>query len=119
MDEVLAFASELGRLIARHERFSKLRAAEDAVYSDKETRCMLAAFEAQRRKVGELEAAQKPVEPADKREFKRLNDAVHANAAIQALARVQADYVEMMNRVNDAIRKEMEPPASQDDNANA
>ena len=58
MEEVLAFASELGRLIARHERFDKLRAAEEAVYSDKETRMLLAAFEAQRTKVGELEAAE-------------------------------------------------------------
>jgi len=108
VDEILNLAGSLGELISRHERFVKLRAAEDAVNADEETRNLVRSMENQRRKIAELEVNQQPVEPEDKRELQRLTDVVHANAKLQQLAKAQADYMELMNKVNEAIRTKLE-----------
>jgi len=113
MDDLLRLAAQLGRTIAAHERFQTLRRAEDAVAADAATRALLLQRETQMRKIARLEKEQKPVEPEDKHEMLRLNEAVHDNAALQTLARAQADYVEMMRRINDAIQGELAPPAPQ------
>ncbi len=44
------------------------------------------------------------MEVADKKEMKRLSDAVHTNEKLQRLVRAQADYMELMSKVNSAIR---------------
>jgi len=107
MEEIVRLARELGRNIARHERFLSLREAEKAVEEDGETRELLRRAQEQREKVARLEAEGKPVEPEDKRALQRLNEAVRDNAKLQHLARAQADYMELMNRVNAAIRAEL------------
>ena len=107
MDEIRKLASELGRLIAQHERFVKLRAVEDAAGKDTEVGKLLASYEQQQQKLAELEAKQQPVEPEDKKELQRLTEAVHTNPQLQSLAKVQADYMELMNMVNQTIRKEL------------
>ena len=104
MKDILALASQLGNLMARHERHHGLRAAELALQGDAEARGLLESLETQRRKIADLEAQMKPVEPQDKRELQRLTDAVRSNEKLQDLARAQADYMEMMNKVNNAIR---------------
>ena len=108
MDEILDLASNLGGLISQHERFKKLRAAEDAVNADEETHNLVRALDEQRAKIAELEASQKPIEPEDKRELQRRTEAVHASPKLQELARAQADYMELMNRVNEAIREKLD-----------
>ena len=108
MDEIVNLASNLGGLISQHERFKKLRATEDAVNADEETRDLVRALDEQRAKIAELEAKQQPVEPEDKHELRRCTEAVHANPKLQDLARAQADYMELMNRVNQAIREKLD-----------
>jgi len=107
MDEILAGAAELGRRIAASEVFARLRRSESAVQSDKPTHKLLNDFEAQRRRVEELESSKKPVEVEDKHRMRDLADAVHANPKLQELLRAQADYLEMMNRINRTIQGEM------------
>lgn len=105
MDELLKAATELGKLIAAQEAFHSLRKAEDEVRSDPETRKLLDQFEQQRVKIEQLETAKKPVEVTDKHEMKRLSDAVHSNEKLHNLVRAQADYMALMNRVNQTIRE--------------
>jgi len=109
MEKALAAAAELGRQIAQDEAFQRLRAAEGAVQADAAAQKVLDDFERQRGKIESLERARKPVEPEDKREMIRLSDAVHGNPKLQELVRAQADYMEMMNRVNKAIQKALLP----------
>ena len=108
MDEIRKLASDLGRMIAKHERFLKLRAAEDAAGKDAETDKLLDSYEKQQQKLVELESKQQPIEPEDKKELQRLSEAVHGNAHLQNLARAQADYMELMNMVNRTIRGELD-----------
>ena len=107
MEEILERASSLGKLIAKQERFLKLREAEGAAGANKATNDLLESLESQRRKVAQLEAENRPVEPEDKRELQRLAGEVHSNPLLQDLAKTQADFMEMMNKVNGAIRQEL------------
>jgi cell fate (sporulation/competence/biofilm development) regulator YlbF (YheA/YmcA/DUF963 family) len=109
MEDALAAAAELGRRIAQDEAFRRLRAAEDAVQGDAASQKILEEFDRQRRKIEALERARKPVEPEDKREMVRLSDAVHGAPQLQELVRAQADYMELMNRVNKAIQQALLP----------
>jgi cell fate (sporulation/competence/biofilm development) regulator YlbF (YheA/YmcA/DUF963 family) len=109
MEKALAAAAELGRQIAQEEAFQHLRTAENAVQGDAAAQKILGDFERQRRKIESLEGARKPVEPEDKREMIRLSDAVHGDPKLQELVRAQADYMELMNRVNKAIQQALLP----------
>ena len=104
MKEIIQLAGRLGALIAGHERFLRLRRVENAVQADAEAREALDKLEQQRQKVAELEANLKPVEPEDKRELERLAGAVRSCGKLQELLRAQADYLELMRKVNEAIR---------------
>lgn len=108
MDEILKAAQNLGDLIAESDRFVALRRAEKVVEDDPDTKELLKKADAQSEKIAELERSLKPVEPADKEEMQRLTDAMHGNEKLGALARAQADYLELMNKVNDAIRGRLE-----------
>ena len=115
MEEMLQAAGALGRLIAAHDSYRRLRAAESCVAAQPDLRKLLEDFETQRRKIADLERQTRPVEVEDKRELQRLADAVHASADLQELLRAQADYLGVMNRVNRAIRQELDaaaPPSS-------
>jgi cell fate (sporulation/competence/biofilm development) regulator YlbF (YheA/YmcA/DUF963 family) len=109
MEKALAAAAELGKQIAQDEAFQRLRAAEAAVQSDAASQKILQEFDRQRRKIEALEGARKPVEPEDKHEMIRLSDAVHSAPKLQELVRAQADYMELMNRVNKAIQQALSP----------
>lgn len=113
MQEILDSAAALGRLIAGHDSYRRLRAAEAKVAAQPDTRKLIEDFEAQRGKIAELESQMKPVEVTDKHELQRLADAVHANPDLQELLRAQADYLSVMNRINRTIRQQLDGPAGQ------
>ena len=107
MDEILAAAAELGRKIAASDAFARLRRSESAVQADEPAHKLLSDFEAQRRRIEELESSGKPVEVEDKHRTRDLADAVHSHPKLQELLRAQADYLEMMNHINRTIQGEM------------
>ena len=108
MDKALELATDLGKCIAAGERFRNLRSAEAAVEADSDARSMLTAVENQRKKIADLEARNQPIAPEEKREMQRLDEALRSSDTLQALVRAQADYMEMMNRINKAIRKQLD-----------
>ena len=108
MDDILKMASDLGELIAKHQRYTTLRQAEDAAAGDSETADMLKRYEEKRREMAEAEAANNPIEPEQKRALQEMTERGHANERLQALAKAQADYMELMNRVNAAIRRALD-----------
>ena len=107
MDDILRLASDLGEHISTHERFQKLRGAEAAVQADEVAGDLIKSADAQRRKIAELEAKQQPVEPEDKHELARLEEAIRENENLQGLLRAQADFMELMGKVNRAIREKL------------
>ena len=108
MDEVIKQARQLGTVIARDLRYIAFAKVREAVEVDGEAKKLVESLVSQIARIAELERNLKPVEPEDKRELERLQQAAAANPKLQEFMRVQADYVEMMRAVNGAIQGELE-----------
>jgi cell fate (sporulation/competence/biofilm development) regulator YlbF (YheA/YmcA/DUF963 family) len=114
MEKLLELAATLGTEIRNHERYARLREAEQKVLDDPQAKEIQNQLSGQTRKVVELERSMRPIEVSDKRELARLQDAARSNPLIQGLIRAQADYFEMMNRINDAILEALRPEGEEE-----
>jgi cell fate (sporulation/competence/biofilm development) regulator YlbF (YheA/YmcA/DUF963 family) len=103
LEEIQELAGKLGDALARNARFLALRAAEKAVAEDPEAKELLRKFNEKTLEIVRKEDSLQPIEPEEKRDLVALRTAVARNAKLQALNKAQADYSEMMNRVNRAI----------------
>ena len=112
MDEIVRRADLLGELIRRNDRFKELRAAEKDVESDDDAKKLVDDLNSLAQRIAEKEHKQQPIEPEDKRALAGAREAVAGNEKLKRLSRAQADFAEMMNLVNDAIRRKLT-----DDNA--
>jgi len=121
MDDLLQKAEELGRMLADQPRFKALMAARDAIRSDPAARKALADYQTHVDHLQQLQAARKPIEVADKRRLGELESVLSGNAKVMAMSKAQADFSELMSRVNRAIyekiaaedAEEEAPPAKQ------
>ena len=104
MKDILARAEELGDAIAASDRFAAVSAARGDIESDAPLQADMQALADLGRKLAELEDQTKPIEPEEKRRLRDLQNKVTFHPKIQALARAEADFAELMNRVNRAIR---------------
>ena len=64
---------------------------------------MLKAYTEQARHIHTLEVEQKPIEVADKHKLAEYEQKMASNAALKEFMRAQADYVALMNQVNQAM----------------
>ena len=103
MEDIVAAAKELGRKIAAHPRCAEFMAAARAVAEDREAQAILRAYQDQARKIQMSEAAGKPIEVVDKHQLAECEMNVATNEKLKAMMKHQANYVEMMNRINAAI----------------
>jgi cell fate (sporulation/competence/biofilm development) regulator YlbF (YheA/YmcA/DUF963 family) len=106
MDEILDLAAKLGKQIAADNRTKAFAAARKALDEDSAQQQLLADYEAQQRRIGELQAGGKPIEPEDKRKLQALHERVISSDAIKTLLASQADYVELMAHVSQRIEQE-------------
>ena len=109
MEKILELASRLGQEIRRHERYLLLREAEKKVMTDPEAMKIQDDLEKQLQKLRDLEIELKPIEVADKRALSSLQEKARSNPGLRELLKTQADYFEMMNKVNSAILAELAP----------
>lgn len=103
MQDIIAAATELGKKIAASERTQAFLAAAKAVAGDKDAQAILRDFQNQSEKLRELAESGKPIEPNDKRKLADLESSVASNDKLKAMMRTQADYFELMTRVQQAI----------------
>ena len=113
-EKLEACARALGQEIAGHPRLAAFAAAQEKLNQDEAARKLVDSLTAQIRKIAELERDMKPIGPEDKREFARLQEEAAQNPILQEFMRAQADYVEMMKRVDDAIRAELGAAGDED-----
>ena len=107
MERIVELARRLGREIRGHERFTRLLNVEAAVKANEEAKGLLQALEQQSGKIAELQNLNRPIEVEDKHKLQDLRDKAHANPLLQELARAEADYMELMTRVNQAMHEEL------------
>jgi cell fate (sporulation/competence/biofilm development) regulator YlbF (YheA/YmcA/DUF963 family) len=96
-------ASSLGEAIARSEPARKLDAARERVAADGATAGLLKDLEEHGRRVAELVREKKPIEPEDKRRLADLEEKVRLDPLMGELMAAEADYADIIRRVNAAI----------------
>lgn len=101
--ELMNKARELGQAIAQHDLIEAYFAAQQAVANDQEAQGLLKSYTQQMEHFQQLEAAQQPIEVADKKKMAELESNVAANEHLKDLMRSQADYVALMNQINNAM----------------
>ncbi len=108
IQELLAKAQALGEALAAHPRVKAYQAAQRAVRGDTLAQQLLQDYQSHLSHLSQLEGEHKPVEVADKHKLRDLENRIAAQDSLKVLMRTQADYVELMNQVNQT----MEAPLS-------
>ncbi len=103
MDDIIAAAGELGKKIASHPRTRAFAATARAVATDAEAQALLKKYQDQADRIHQLEQSGRPVEPEDKRRLAALQSDLAVHEKLKEMMRCQADYLDLMNRINQAI----------------
>lgn len=115
MQDIIKKAEELGKAIARSDRYEALNKVRREADQDEGLQADLKALNEASEKIAQLEKETKPVEPEDKRKLQQLQQKVTGHARLQDLARAEADFAEMMNQVNRTIRSQFAEKPDQED----
>jgi cell fate (sporulation/competence/biofilm development) regulator YlbF (YheA/YmcA/DUF963 family) len=103
MEDIIADARALGNKIAAHPRTMSFVAAARAVSESKDAQAILKAYQEQVTRLQAAEQAGKPIEVSDKHALAESEARVAGNDLLKKMMKCQADYLEMMKRINDAI----------------
>lgn len=106
MEDILELAAKLGKRIAEDARARRMAEARAAFEKSSEARQLLDDYENHQQKLGELQAANRPIEPEDKRKLADLHQKVISHAVLKDLLKAQADYLELMTLVSARIEQE-------------
>ena len=106
MDEILDLAAKLGKRIAEDPRAKAMSAATAGLDGSLEDRQLLSDYQQQQHKLAALQAANKPIEPEDKRKLADLHGKVVGSSVIKAITKAQADYLALMTAVTRKIEHE-------------
>ncbi|MDX2198013.1 MAG: YlbF family regulator [Phycisphaerae bacterium] len=112
MDEILRQAADLGRAIAKSPRALDIAAARQAIEADAGAQALLRAHEAAVERIQKLRSTQQPIEPEDKRRLAEAEAELAGHALFKSLLKAQADFIELMTRVNAAIEAPLRPRES-------
>jgi len=104
---VIELARRLGQAMAQAPAAVAVRAARKELDAQADLKQTLDDYQKQVGKVARLEQAGKPVEVEDKHRLRELNDKLVASEVFKKYTAAQVDYVDLMRKVNDAIRKEL------------
>jgi len=105
--DCIELATRLGKAIADSPQAAALRAARDVLNARPEIAAMLQDYHQQAEKVAKLEEEQQPVEVEDKHKLQSLNDQLVSSDAFKQFQAAQVDYVDLMRKVDEALRKEL------------
>ena len=99
LDNVLQQAENLGKAIARNERYRTLQEVNERVESDPITRQNVEEYHSCNRLAEEREQAGQSLSPEERERLEKNEREIRDDAKIQELLRVQADFAEMMSKV--------------------
>ena len=107
MKNMIETAGQLGKAIAASDRFRAVADMREKIDADEALQADMRALNELSSKIAKLEKDVKPVEPEDKHRLRELQEVVTGNAMLQDLARAEADFAELMNRINHAIHSQL------------
>ena len=114
--DIISKAEELGRLIAGSPAGKAVVKARAELDADQRAAELMQDYQKQARKIAELEAQGKPVEPQDKRALAGLQQQVASHPSLKGWMKAQADFSQLMGKVNQAIAEPFQSPSSEHKN---
>lgn len=106
-NQILLLAEKLGKEIHQSPQASALREAKKQLDQHKDVLDNLQAYQEHMDKVQALEHENKPIEVADKHKLQELHDKLVANDIFKKYTAAQVEYVDLMRKVNNTLRKEL------------
>lgn len=107
MDKIIELATGLGEAISDSQQATQLKAARENLNKEKQASQLLKDYQAQSDRIAQLEREQKPVEVDDKQKLQELHERLIASEAFKRFTAAQVEYVDLMRKVNEAIRKHL------------
>ena len=102
-DQVIDKAVELGKLIANSPAAKALLKARQELQADEQAHKMLEDYQNQMQRIAQLEEDTKPVEPEDKQKLVEFQQQVASHSTLKQWMQAQADFSQLMHKVNKAI----------------
>ena len=102
-DKIVSEAGKLGELISETSASRAFLVHREKLDGDKEAMGIVVDYQKQLQKITELERGGNPVEPEDKHELTALQQKVASNETLKGWMKAQADFSELMGKVNKAI----------------
>jgi cell fate (sporulation/competence/biofilm development) regulator YlbF (YheA/YmcA/DUF963 family) len=103
MNDIVQKAEVLGKAIAASERYQAMQSAKKAIEGEPELQKDISEMNALQDKLGALQRDGKPIEPEDKKALQAVEERVTSHKKFQQMLRTEADFSELMHRVNRAI----------------
>ena len=107
MDDIIEKADGLGQAIAQSQAYKALISQRKNIEDDQELQDRMQRLHTASEAIAHKEQEGKPIEPEEKREVRDLQNGITQDPRMQQLARAEADFAELMNKVNEAIRKRL------------
>jgi cell fate (sporulation/competence/biofilm development) regulator YlbF (YheA/YmcA/DUF963 family) len=101
--EILKKARGLGEAIASHARVAAMHSAQQKVQLDQAAQKLLRDYQDHANLIRRKESEGQPIEPREKHKLADLERGMASNDALKTMMRAQADYLDLMNQVHDAI----------------
>ncbi len=103
MDDIISDAAALGKKIAEHPKMTQFVAAVKAVQEDTVANGLLKDYREFSQQIEAKSRDGKPIEVEEKHKLADLESKVAKNDKIKAMIRGEADYLDLMRKINDAI----------------
>jgi cell fate (sporulation/competence/biofilm development) regulator YlbF (YheA/YmcA/DUF963 family) len=104
---VIEMAKRLGRSIAESPAAAAMRTARKELEGQADLKQVIEDYQKQVAKIANLERQGKPVEVDDKQRLRGLNEKLVASEVFKRYTAAQVDYLDLMRKVNDTIRREL------------
>jgi cell fate (sporulation/competence/biofilm development) regulator YlbF (YheA/YmcA/DUF963 family) len=105
IQQILDQADKVGQLVAQHPAVAKYKEVQKSLSQDAEATRLLTEFNRQLMTLGRQEESGMPVTDAQRFGLESLQGQLAANLKVKALNVAQVEFVDIMRRVSDQIRK--------------
>lgn len=112
MKEIMDGAEKLGQLVAQHPAVARYKQAQKSVAEDAEAGRLMADFERQIEALGRQEQSGLPVTDAQRMQLEALQGRIVSHIKIKALNLAQVEFIDLLRKVSDTIRKQVQEPGA-------
>ncbi len=107
---ILKLADQLGKAIAESGRTQEFKDKSKAVRDDPDAQAAMQTYQELMLKLARKEQGNQPIEVEEKRALAEAQEKVYSNDKLKDLMQAQADYMELMEAVNNRIGQHLVTP---------